>query len=97
MSQAANPALNEAALADAGGAVKWGNDQALEAVDQKDDPTWEGELENVFHAYWESTEDTVNEWGFDHSTDRGSEVVGAAVGAFLAKFKELTGFDFYAE
>jgi hypothetical protein len=88
--RASNPRFNEEELANAGGPRSWGLSNAEEAADQLGDYD---SVEDAYHAYLSNVEDTLNEWGFDLSTDRGHEVIGAAQKAFDERFKELTGFD----
>jgi hypothetical protein len=85
--------FGEAELARVGGPVRWGITNAEIAEDQMQDY---GGVENAYDAYYNNVEDTLNEWGFDLSTDRGEEVIKAARDAFEEKYLELTGYDFWS-
>ena len=85
--------FGEAELARAGGPVAWGTASAEEAEYQMQEY---GSVENAYDAYSANVVDTLNEWGFDLSTDRGEEVIKVASNAFEEKYLELTGYDFWS-
>lgn len=87
---AAAPAGNETWLAEMGGPAAWGRGSALEAEDQMSEF---GGVEGAYDAYSANVEDTLNEHGFDLSTERGRAVIIEAQEAFDEKYYELTGFD----
>jgi len=84
--------FDEESLTRAGGPVGWATSNAVEAEGQI---VTYGSTEAAYHAHSSNVEDTLNEWGFDFSTERGDKVLGESMNAFEKKFYELTGFDFY--
>jgi len=86
--------FGEAELARVGGPVAWGICNVEEAEDQMQEY---GSVEDAYYAYSANVEGTLNEWGFDMSTDRGEEVIKAARNAFDKKYLELTGYDFWKD
>jgi len=86
--------FDEESLAHAGGPVAWATSNAVAAQDQMHEY---GGVEDAYHACVSNLEDTLNEWGFDLSTERGWEVIKAASDAFDKRYRELTGYDYYGK